>query len=152
MWILFFENLALIFRVNISILILLKLAGILQIALCIGSLWIPKLLNWNLELSKLSKLIRQIFWTYAGYILMFNFSFGLLSFYGAEELLEKSFLSKAISVFIFMYWLARVMIQFFFFTSSAPKGMIYKAGEIALVSLFIFLTIIYGWVSILNFS
>ena len=137
---------------DISVLILLKLAGILQIALCIGSLWIPKLLNWKGELSNISKLIRQIFWTYAGYILMFNFSFGLLSFFGAEELLEKTFLSKAVSAFIFIYWLGRILIQFFFFTTSAPKGMIYKIGELALVSLFIFLTFIYGWVTLINFS
>ena len=135
-----------------SIVPILKFAGLLQIALCIGSLIIPKLLNWKGELAKVSLLIRQIFWTYAGYILMFNLSFGLLSFFGAEELLEKSFLAKSVSVFIFIYWLARVIIQFFFFTSSAPKGSIYKLGEIALVSLFIFLTFIYGWVSVLNFT
>ena len=138
---------------NLSILFFLKLAGYLQIALSIGSLVIPKLLNWKTELSKVSKIIGQMFWTYAGYILVVNLSFGLVSVLGANELLEKSFLSKSISGFIFLYWLTRIVIQFFYFdTKSAPQGLIYKAGEIALVALFIFLTIIYGWVSFLNFS
>lgn len=138
---------------NFSVLFFLKLAGYLQIALSIGSLVIPKLLNWKSELNKVSKIIRQMFWTYAGYILVINLSFGLVSVFGANELLEKSFLSKLISVFIFLYWLTRIIIQFFYFdTKSAPQGLIYKVGEVALVALFIFLTIIYGWVSFLNFS
>jgi len=132
---------------------LLKLAGILQICLCLGSLAIPKLLNWKGELANVSKIISQIFWTYAGYILVINFSFGIISFFGAEELLGKTFLSKSICIFIFLYWLTRILIQFFYFdTKSAPQGFIYKAGEIALVALFIFLTVVYGWVSFLNFS
>src|SRR5688572_22528543 len=131
---------------QLSIITLLKLAGVLQIALSFGSLVIPKLLNWKGELNKVSKIIAQMFWTYAGYILVINLSFGLVTFFGADELLEKTFLSKSISIFIFLYWLARVLIQFFYFdTSSAPKGTIYKVGEVGLVSLFLFQTLVYGW-------
>lgn len=132
---------------------ILKVAGFLQIILCIGSLAIPYLLDWKGELAKVSNLIKQIFWTYAGYILSFNFFFGLISFWGAEELLSKSFLAKSITIFIFLYWLFRVLIQFFYFdTKSAPKGLIYKLGEIGLVALFIFLTGVYGCVAYLNFN
>jgi hypothetical protein len=133
--------------------LLLKLSGYFQIALCMGSLVIPRMLNWNAELNKVTLIIKQIFWTYAGYILMFNLSFGLLSAFGADELLSKSFLSRSVSVFIFLYWLARIFIQFFYFdTKSAPQGFIYKLGEIALTSLFIFLAAVYGWISYLNFQ
>jgi hypothetical protein len=135
------------------IFILLKLAGHFQIALCIGSLAIPKLLNWKGELRSVSKIILQIFWTYAGYILVINLAFGLVSVFGTNELLDKSFLAKSLSVFIFLYWLTRIIIQFFYFdTKSAPQGFIYKTGEIALVALFIFLTIVYGIASYLNFN
>ena len=138
---------------DLSVLTLIKLAGFLQIALCVGSLAIPKLLNWKGELNKTSKIIAQMFWTYAGYILIINLAFGLVSVFGAGELLEKTFLARSVSVFIFLYWLARIIIQFFYFdTKSAPQGLIYKAGEIALVALFIFLTVVYGWVSFLNFN
>lgn len=133
--------------------ILLKLAGYFQLALCIGSLAIPKLLNWKGELTRTSKIIGQIFWTYAGYILAINLFFGIISIFGTHEMLEKTFLAKSISVFIFLYWLTRVLIQFFYFdTKSAPQGFIYRFGEIALVTLFMFLTGIYGIVSFLNFS
>ena len=130
---------------------LIFFAGLAQIALVVGSAAIPKLLNWKGELMKTSLLIRQIFWTYAGYILVINFSFGLLSILGEEELLDKSFLAKAITLFIALYWITRILIQFFYFdTSAAPKGLIYKVGEVTLVLLFFFLAIIYSCAFIYN--
>jgi hypothetical protein len=126
---------------NISPVVVLKLAGCMQIILSIGSLAIPRLLNWKKELQPVSTIIRQMFWTYAGYILVINFSFGLVSVFGAEELIAGTFL----------YWLARIFIQFFYFdTKSAPQGWIYKAGEIGLNSLFVFLTLVYGWLAYIN--
>ena len=137
-----------LFYTKISIIV----AGFLQIALCFGSLLIPKLLNWSGELSNVSKIISQIFWTYSGYIWATNLFFGLISIYGADNFLEQTFFSKAISIFIFIYWLTRVLIQFFYFdTKSAPQGLIYKLGEIALVALFVFFTLTYGWVTYLNY-
>lgn len=133
--------------------LLLKLAGYFQIALCAGSLFIPHLLNWKEELKPVHKIIRQMFWVYAVYIFTFNLSFGLISVIGAEELVSKSFLARAITVFIFLYWLGRLMIQFFILdTGQAPKGFIYSAGKIGLTLMFIFLTAIYGWISYLNFQ
>lgn len=130
---------------------LIFFAGLAQIALVLGSTAIPKLLNWKEELLKTNLLIRQIFWTYAGYILVINFSFGLLSILGVQELLNRSFLAKAVTLFIALYWITRILIQFFYFdTSSAPKGLIYKVGEITLILLFFFLAIIYSWAFICN--
>ena len=132
---------------------IIKLAGYMQIALCIGSLVIPKLLNWKGELNNVSKIIRQIFWTYAGYIFMINLFFGVITVLGAEAFLEKSFFSITLSLFIFLYWLTRVLIQFFYFdTKSAPQGKIYKIGEVALVVVFISLTLVYGWLTYVNFE
>lgn len=131
--------------------VLIKIAGYLQIALCFGSLAIPKLLNWKLELLHLSKINAQVFWTYAAYILFINLFFGLISVFGASAFLEKSFFSKSMSIFICLYWLSRILIQFLYFdTKSAPQGLIYKLGEIALIMLFVFFTVVYGWVSYIN--
>jgi hypothetical protein len=136
---------------NISPVVVIKIAGWLQILLSLGSFAIPRLMNWKKELSVVSPIIRQMFWTYAGYILVINFSFGLVSVFGAEELIAGTFLAKCISVFIFLYWLARIFIQFFYFdTKSAPQGWIYKAGEIGLNCLFVFLTLVYGWLAYIN--
>lgn len=120
------------------------LAGISQIVLVIGSLAIPKLLNWKGELSKVSPLIKQMFWTYAGYILVTNLSFGVLSILSPASLVDGSFLATSISLFIGVYWGARIAIQFFYFDrKSAPKGPIYFLGEIGLVVMFVFFTAVY---------
>ena len=132
---------------------IITLAGIGQICLVIGSLAIPKMLNWSEETRKLTPLLRQVFWTYAGYILMTNLSFGLLSVMSPESLLAGSFLAKSVSLFITLYWLARIFIQFFYFDrSDAPKGIIFTIGEILLVGSFFFFTAVYGYVFYLNLN
>ncbi len=124
--------------------VLIFLSGIAHIVLSIASTIIPKVLEWNKSLNALPVLLKQMFWTYAAYILVINFSFGLLSVVGTKELLDHSFLAKCITLFIALYWFARVLIQFFYFdTTQAPKGFWYKLGEMALVLLFVLFTGIY---------
>ncbi len=129
--------------------------GVGHIGLCFVGLLIPKFLNWKKALEPVPPLIRQIFWTYAGYILAINFWFGIVSIFGADELLGGSFLAKSITFFIGFYWLARIFIQFFYFdTTDAPKGLFFKFGEIGLVVLFVGFTLVYftaffqnlGWI------
>ncbi|POY38956.1 hypothetical protein C3K47_00180 [Solitalea longa] len=131
----------------------IEIAGFAQIALVIGSLLIPSLLKWKEELSKVKSLIRQIFWTYAAYILATNLSFGLISVMGANELINGSFMAKSITFFILIYWLSRILIQFFYFDrKSVPSGLIFKYGEVVLVILFVALTIIYGYAFYYNLN
>jgi hypothetical protein len=123
---------------------LIFLSGIGHFILSLSSLFIPRVLNWDKHLQDLQPLFRQMFWTYAAYILVINFSFGVVSVFATEELLNGSFLSTSISLFIGLYWLARIGIQFFYFDkSSAPKGIIYTVGEIALITVFAVFTITY---------
>ncbi len=124
--------------------ILILISGIGHILLAASSIIIPKLLNWKKELNALQPLLRQMFWTYAAYILLINFCFGIVSVFGAVELLDKSFLAKSITLFIGIYWLARIFIQFFYFDKSqAPKGIFFTIGEWALVASFVFFVAVY---------
>jgi len=119
-------------------------SGIGHLALCTGSLYIPVALGWKSHLASLQPLLRQMFWTYACYIFSFNLSFGIVSILGPDSLLDHSFLAKSVTLFIALYWFARILIQFFYFDrSQAPKGFIYTAGEFALVLLFAAFTLIY---------
>src|SRR5262245_28399545 len=58
---------------------LIRLAGLGQVVLVAGSLAVPRVLGWRRELAGLRPLTRQVFWTYAGYILTTNLVFGLVS-------------------------------------------------------------------------
>jgi hypothetical protein len=131
---------------------ILILAGVGQMVLAIVSTVIPKLLKWKEEAAKLNTLTRQVFWTYAVYILSINFSFGLLSVLFPGSLVDGSSLAIAVTGFISLYWVSRLLIQFLFFRKAAPKGMIFTLGEIALVSLFIFFTTTYILALIENFK
>lgn len=127
--------------------------GIGHIALGIGSLYIPKALNWETHLAVLPPLLKQMFWTYAGYILVINLCFGVISVFGSHELLNQSFLAKAITLFIGIYWLTRVAIQFFYFDrTQAPKGLIFSLAELALVGLFTVFTFAYLAAFLINIA
>lgn len=133
--------------------ILIILCGIGHIVLGLGSLVIPKMLNWKSSLSALPVLIRQIFWTYAGYILCINLFFGIISILHADELLAGTGLSKALLILITLYWFSRVGIQFVYFDrSQVPKKFIYVLGEIMLVTLFIMFAIVYGYATFIILS
>ena len=127
------------------------LAGVGQLCLAAGSIAIPRILGWKRELAKVGTLTRQVFWTYAGYILATNFAFGLLSVMAPASLVQKTPLSAAVSGFIAVYWLSRIVIQFAYFDrKSFPSGRMLWAGETALVVLFTYLTLVYGWALCLN--
>jgi hypothetical protein len=128
-------------------------AGLAQIALVLGSLAIPKILNWKKELEKVQTLIKQMFWTYAAYILFINLSFGLLSVFAYKDLTNGSLLACAISGFIAIYWISRIVIQFFYFDrGSFPTGLANRLGEVILVALFLFLSIVYGMTFYYNYQ
>jgi hypothetical protein len=123
---------------------LILLCGFGHIALSVGSVFIPKALKWQQHLKSLQPLLRQMFWTYAAYILVINFCFGIVSLIATDEFLNGSMLAKSITFFISVYWFARIAIQFFYFErSEAPRGVIYTLGEIMLVILFASFTIVY---------
>ena len=130
---------------------LLFFAGVGQIILVLGSLAIPRILHWKQELAKVEPLIQQIFWTYAGYILVTNFSFGIISVFAGEVLTDGSTLATAVTGFITLYWFSRIIIQFFYFErKNFPKGTIHNIGEVLLVALFVYLIIVYGYAFYLN--
>lgn len=128
-------------------------AGMVQISIAIGSVTIPGILKWRQELLKVQPLIAQIFWVYAVYILTMNLSFGLLSVFACNELVSGSKLALFVTGFICIYWVSRVSIQFFYFKREHfPVGKWHTAGETLLVTLFIFLSIAYGWAFYHNYT
>ena len=130
---------------------LLILAGIGQICLSIGSTFIPGILGWKSELQKVTPFLRHIFWVYAVYILTTNFSFGLISLFAPKALSDGSQLASLLTGFMFVYWVSRLGIQFFYFKREFfPTARIYKLAEVALVSAFIFFTSVYAYVFYLN--
>ncbi len=126
-------------------------AGVGQLLLVLGSLAIPRLLRWGDETAKLRPLTRQVFWTYAAYIWATNLGFGLLSSLAPGWLLDQSPLALVVTAFMAAYWGGRLAIQFLYFDrTDAPAGPSFRLAEAALVSLFLFLTTVYGTAVVVN--
>jgi hypothetical protein len=132
---------------------IIQLSGLAQLALAIGSLLVPKVLNWRAELVKVQPLIKQMFWTYAAYIFVINICFGVLSIFAYRDISNGSNLATLVTGFIAAYWISRVLIQFLYFDrSNFPAGNIHKFAEVVLVALFIALSIVYSWAAYANFN
>lgn len=128
---------------------LLILAGLGNFGLGLASIAVPYVLNWFPDMAKMRPLMRQIFRTYAVYIWVINLSFGALSFFHPEWLLDGSPLARAVSGFIAVFWGARVFIQFFYYDrSERPAGFQWVLAEWSLIGLFIYLAGVYGHISV----
>ena len=119
-------------------------AGLAQFAIVFASLGVPRVLNWGTELAKLRPMNRQIFSTYAGYILGTNLAFALLSTLSPALLVSKAPLAGWVSGFIALYWGARLLLQFLYYRGDRPVGRRYVLAEIVFSMLFLGLTIVYG--------
>jgi len=124
---------------------LVKLAGIGQLCLVAGSVFIPKCLKWKEAIGTANKLTRQLFLTYAGYILGMHLFFGIISTFATNEMLAGGFLSTALCALLTLWWGVRIILQFCCFDRSCiPQTKFNYLAEGLLVMLFISLTTIYG--------
>jgi hypothetical protein len=123
----------------------LILAGVAQLGIAAFSLLIPRLLGWRDETARLKPLTRQVFWTYASYILGFHVAFGLLSLLAPAALLEGTLLARVVCGFIAVYWLVRLTLQFVAYDRSVAAGRpLFRFAEAAYVSAFAYLVLVYG--------
>jgi len=121
------------------------LAGIGQLILVFASAVIPRCLHWKESLATLPTLMRQLFWTYAGYILGMHLFFGLISTFGTHLLLDGTPQAAILCALMMLWWGVRIALQFFCFDRNGiPATRFNFLAEILLVMLFISLTLIYA--------
>jgi hypothetical protein len=130
---------------------LIFLAGAGQLCVVLGSVAIPKLLDWRRELMRLEPLTRQVFWTYAAYILATNLFFATVSLFASRALVDRSPLAAALTTFMALYWAGRLAIQFLFFhRSGAPDTLSFRMAEVLLACGFTFFTAVYSYAALAN--
>lgn len=127
------------------------LAGITQLSIAASSVLIPRLLEWRQETARLRPLTRQVFWTYASYILVAHIAFGTLAVAAPSALLDGSVLARAVCAFIAVWWLSRVVLQFAVFDRSvAATRPLFRLAEIAYVSSFVYLVLVYSTAAVVQ--
>lgn len=121
------------------------LAGVGQLVLVAASLAIPKCLEWSKSLASLPQLLRQLFWTYGGYILGMHLFFGVISAFGSGALIDGSIQSIWLTILMTVWWGTRLILQFVCFDRTGiPQTPFNRIAEVLLVMLFLGLVIIYG--------
>lgn len=128
------------FRIEIA----LALAGLAQLGIAASSVLIPRLLGWKEETARLRPLTRQVFWTYASYILAINASFGALSLLAPAALADGSTLARAVCGFIAVYWTTRLVLQFAVFDRSVAVRPLFRVAEAMYVTAFAYCAIVYS--------
>ena len=128
-----------------NIYIAILLAGIVQLILVVASAAIPRCLNWKGPIGALPKLLGQIFWTYAGYILGMHLFFGVMSTFGTNLLLDGTPQAAIFCGLMMTWWTIRIGLQFFCFDRKGIRQTRFNVlAEVMLVALFLYLALAYA--------
>jgi hypothetical protein len=99
----------------------LRIIGILLIILALVHFSFPKYFNWKQELASLSIINRQLMYIHAFFIALVLFMMGLLCLTSAGELVHTGF-GKRISLGLAIFWIIRLVFQFFGYSSKTWRG------------------------------
>ena len=113
----------------------LKITGILLILLAAIHVAFPKYFNWKMELNSLSLINRQLMYVHSFFIAFAILLIGVLCLTSAQELTSTA-LGKRISLGLGIFWLARLFIQFFGYSSKLWRGKTFETSIHIFFSIF----------------
>ena len=123
----------------------LIIGGVLHFVILIASGLTPRLLDWRTNLATLHPFLRRLFWVYGSFIVLVIVSFGTLTVLRADELASSIPLARAVCAIIALFWLARLLVQFFVFDARPFLTTTFRrVGFHGLTFLFSALVFIYG--------
>ncbi len=127
---------------------LIVVAGVGQLGVLIASAIVPFQLNWREQLGRLSRLHRQMYWVYGGYVVMSIVAFAILSILNASELARGSGLARGFCLYVAVFWGIRLALQGVLDVKDHLTAWWLKTGYALLTVLFATFTIIYTWAAV----
>lgn len=127
---------------------LIFLAGLGQLGIITASATVVFRLNWRIELGRLPRLHRQMFWTYGGYVLLSIIAFAVISITNAGELARGGVLARSFCAYVMVFWAIRGGMQAVFDVKDYLTAWWLKAGYVGLSIMFAGLTLVYGWAAL----
>ncbi len=103
----------------------LKVIGVLLLILALAHVVFPKYFNWTQETANLSLINRQMMYVHTFFIAFTVFLMGLLCVTSVTELITTP-LGKKIALGLAVFWLVRLFIQFFGYSSKLWKGKVFE--------------------------
>ena len=127
---------------------LIFVAGIGQLGVLIASALVPFRLNLREELRGLSRLHRQMYWVYGGYVVLSIAAFAALSISNSRELASGSGLARGFCAYVAVFWGVRVGLQAVFDVKEHLAVWWLKVGYFVLTVMFTGFTIVYAWAAL----
>jgi len=127
---------------------LIFVAGVCQLGVLVASALVPFQLKWKTELAVLSRLHRQMYWVYGGYVVLAIVAFGLISIFNARELASGSGLARSVCGYIAVFWGIRFALQWVFDVKEHLSNWWLRLGYYVLTILFAGFTLLYGFAAL----
>jgi len=123
--------------------------GILHFVILVASALTPRVLDWRANLASLHPFLRRLFWVYGSFIVLVIISFGTVTLVRVGELASSAPLARSVCAMIAIFWLARLVVQFFVFDARPFLTTAFRrVGYHGLTILFSALVFIYGRVAL----
>src|ERR1700732_4857199 len=124
------------------LLLLLWLAGLLQIAIASANLFLPRRLKYRENLERVAPIIRQIFVVHSVYVVGVLLLFAVLTLGFASELASGHGLGRFLAAGIAVFWLFRAPVQLLYYDASLRRTN--RLGDIAFTAAALFFTLAEG--------
>jgi hypothetical protein len=123
----------------------LRIVGVLLVLLGLSHAFFSRYFRWDRELAEVSLLTRQIFFVHSFFIALGVVLGGAGSFLCADALLRPGSLSRALLAGMTLFWLCRLLAQFFAYDARIWKGNRFRTIMHAAFSvLWIYVAATYG--------
>lgn len=121
----------------------IKIIGVLQIGLALLHAFFPRHFRWKEELSGLSLLSRQVMYVHTLFIALMILLMGILCVTSTSELVGTAF-GKRICLGMAIFWVTRLLVQFFGYSSELWKGKVFETIIHVIFSiLWVYLSVIF---------
>lgn len=125
-----------------ALLLLLWIAGSVQVAIASANLFLPAKLNYRGNLSRVSPIIRQIFVVHSVYIVGVVLLFAAATFGFPRDLASGHGLGRFLAAAIAVFWLVRAPVQLLYYDAALRREN--RWGDISFTAAALFLAATYG--------
>lgn len=120
----------------------LRLAGAVQLLIALANFFLPAMLDYRGNLSRVTSVIRQIFRAHAAYIVLTAAGFGLLCRVFTDDLAGRSALGRCLSGFLALFWLSRLGVQFLYYDPALRRERPW--GNLVFTAAFSYLGVVFA--------
>lgn len=124
-----------------TLVVALWIAGLVQLAIVVGNLVLPKKLKYRENLGRVAPIIRQIFIVHCGYIVGIVLLFAAVSLGFATELASGRGLGRFLAASMAVFWISRLPLQLFYYDAALRRAN--RIGDMAMIVAVLFLSATY---------